>query len=306
MLKVVPVVLCLLACACGGHSDAPGLTIGDGDGDVDGEPSEVPGDGDDEPGPIVVPGDEDAGIVTPPEEDAGSIEEIPGSNVRFASTPDFEGYLTDAEGRALYIRRNDVATTDTTKMKTTCLGACADEWPPFNVEEIVAGRGFGDEDLKSFHRADAAWQISYKGHPLYYRASEAGATNVTGDAIDENGTQAYDGSAVWYVARNYQAFFYASTQVRPAGTALENRPFLTDGLGRTLYVYLTDTPGHVSASGRSIRRSSVKTWFCLRTSRQKTLPPSSAQTAPRKSPIGAGPFTISKPTTFRARSAATR
>jgi predicted lipoprotein with Yx(FWY)xxD motif len=240
MRKVVPALfVCLLTVACGGKSDVPGIVIADGDDDAQGDgdgAGPLPGDGDgDEP-----TSGEDGGVQEQPEEDAGKpAGEVPGANLRFAESEQLGKYLVDAEGHALYIHVNDAAG----KEKTTCLGECATAWPPFDLEAAKPGNGIAAEDVDRIHRDDGAWQVTYKGFPLYYHDKDKNSTDITGDAIDENGAQAYDGQARWYVARKYDTFFYVSTLVRPEGQALFNKPFLTDGAGRAVYVYLSDTPG---------------------------------------------------------------
>lgn len=240
MRKVVPALLvCALTVACGGKSDVPGIVIADDGGDGDGDVTQPPpGDGDGDAPPV---GNGDAGVGEEPEEDAGKkpTGEVPGANLRFAESEEFGKYLVDAEGHALYIHVNDAAG----KEKTTCLGECADAWPPFDLEAFKLGNDILDEEVDRIHRDDGAWQVTYKGFPLYYHDKDASSTDITGDAIDENGDQKYDGQARWYLARNYDTFFYVSTLVRPEGQALFNKPFLTDGAGRAVYVYLSDTPG---------------------------------------------------------------
>jgi predicted lipoprotein with Yx(FWY)xxD motif len=248
MRNLVPAaLLCLLACACGGHSDAPGIVIGD-DGDGAASPDgDEPGDVGDGDGDTQVDPDEDAGEQPEPGDGDGDDEsqgEVPGANLRFTESEQFGKYLSDAAGRALYMRRDDVAVADSSLLKTTCIGDCSDEWPPYDAENVIAGRGISEQDIVRFHRTDGTWQLAFKGHPLHYRADDEGTTDISGDSIDENGTFKGDGQAHWYVARDYEVFFYSKVDVRPYGTAIANKPFLTDGLGRTLYVYLSDTPGN--------------------------------------------------------------
>jgi predicted lipoprotein with Yx(FWY)xxD motif len=88
-------------------------------------------------------------------------------------------------------------------------------------------------DIARFHRDDGAWQTTYKGHALYYRASELGTRDVTGDGVDER----------WFVARDYVVFLSAARKFTPAGGTTMDSSFLTDSFGRTLYICLDDQPG---------------------------------------------------------------
>ncbi|HXA54824.1 MAG TPA: hypothetical protein VNV37_08115, partial [Solirubrobacteraceae bacterium] len=76
---------------------------------------------------------------------------------------------------------------------STCNGACAQVWPPVTTTgapkaegEAVAG------DLGTTTRADGTKQVTYKGHPLYWYASDTQAGETTGQGINGFG-------APWYV-----------------------------------------------------------------------------------------------------------
>jgi predicted lipoprotein with Yx(FWY)xxD motif len=244
MLNLVLAVVFLLACACGGYSDVPGLTTGDGDANGDGDATpQGDGDGDD----IVPPGDGDGdgdGDAGTPEDDG---EHFPDgeANLRFADNPDLGAILVDKDGRSLYMFLDDAAGAE----KTKCWqGVCPDQWPAFDAEEVKAGFGVDNDAIDRFVRDDGKWQVTYKGYPLYYHAGDD-AGEVTGNEIDGK----------WFVARDYMVFFFAQSLVRPQGTPAFNTPFLVDGNGRTLYIYKTDKPG----SGGSTPVSSCADSTCL-------------------------------------------
>ncbi len=163
----------------------------------------------------------DAGM--PVDVDAG-----PPPDLRLLRSARFEGYITDGAGEPLYMFVGDVPGSN----ETACLDACASGWPPYDVvvEQVAAEL---DRALVSrFHREDGAWQTTYKGYPLYRRASEAGKLEITGDDVDGR----------WFIARDYLAFMASARTFTPAGGSGTNGPFLTDGFGRSLYVCLDDTP----------------------------------------------------------------
>ena len=107
-------------------------------------------------------------------------------------------YLTDREGRPIYLLEGD---TD----GTMCTDACLNAWPPV-VEEGAGIIRPGDPAVQEsmigrIQRPDGTTQVTYNSHPLYYYAQDAGATQPTGhDFTDQWGE--------WYL-------------VTPAGDHLE-------------------------------------------------------------------------------------
>jgi predicted lipoprotein with Yx(FWY)xxD motif len=96
-------------------------------------------------------------------------------------------YLTGADGKTLYIFKND-----TTPGKSSCNGDCATKWPPFVVEAgatTKAGAGVTGA-LATIKRDDGADQVTYNGVPLYYFAADAKAGDTIGQGF----------GGVWFVA----------------------------------------------------------------------------------------------------------
>jgi len=164
----------------------------------------------------------------PPMDDAGTTE----LSLRIASNDQLADYLTDGDGRALYMFTDDVSDRD----EAACLGDCGLAFPPFDLAlDGDAARPFAPgidaREITRMHRQDGAWQARYKGHPLYYRAGEP-AGQVSADSRD----------GVWFVARDYVAFLSSTSSFEPSGTSDQRYLYLTDGFGRTLYVCLDDRP----------------------------------------------------------------
>ena len=159
------------------------------------------------------------------------------TNLRVARSERFEDFLTDDLSRPLYMFAGDVPGTS----ESMCLGDCARDWPPFDVEIANLEPEIEAADVSRFHRQDGQWQTRYKGHPLYYRRAEAGFTQVTGDAIEGR----------FYVARDYFTFLATARTFSPEGSAGTNSRFLTDGYGRTLYVNLDDQPSTQTSAAMS-------------------------------------------------------
>lgn len=166
-------------------------------------------------------------IVDPPSQPSAPDKDS-AANLRLARSARFDGYLSDAYGQALYMFAGDVAGVP----DSACTGECARTWPPFDLSNPRPSSELAVEDIGRFHRRDGAWQATYKGHPLYTRASELWSRDVTSDGAEQR----------WFVARDYLVFLSTSRVFAPAGSSATDAPFLTDGYGRTLYVCLGDQP----------------------------------------------------------------
>lgn len=95
-------------------------------------------------------------------------------------------FLTDADGRTLYVFTKDSANT------SNCTTSCADNWPPFTVaagQKAQAGSGVTGT-LATLSRPDGATQVSYNGLPLYYFKGDAKAGDTNGQGV----------GGVWFVA----------------------------------------------------------------------------------------------------------
>jgi predicted lipoprotein with Yx(FWY)xxD motif len=206
----------------------------------------------------------DAGFDTDGETAAAPVADVTpnAANLRLGHTQRFAGYLMDQEERPLYMFAEDIAGSAT----SACLDACAKEWPPFDLQLVSPEPAILINEIARFHRQDGRWQSTYKGHPLYYRASEAGGREVTGDAVDGR----------WFVARDYLAFISVSTSFAPAGSETFTAGFLTNGFGRALYVCFDDTPASAampalsSCTGECLRRRPL--WSVSEAARTTILP----------------------------------
>ena len=97
-------------------------------------------------------------------------------------------YLTGYNGAALYTKDGDTANA------SSCYGQCAQNWPPYvvgaedNVHQVKAGVA-GSVD--TFTRSDGTIQVTYKGKPLYFYASDSAAAGAKGDGV----------GGVWHIAK---------------------------------------------------------------------------------------------------------
>ena len=97
---------------------------------------------------------------------------------------DEAGYLTDGEGRALYLYTEDEAGV------SNCSGACAENWPPLTTQGTTIGLdGVAPGQLDTLEREDGSLQVTYIGQPLYYFAQDQAAGETNGQGVNN----------VWYL-----------------------------------------------------------------------------------------------------------
>lgn len=141
--------------------------------------------------------------------------------------------LTDQKGRTLYFFTKDVNGT------SACSGGCLDVWPIFSVATPRLDTGLVAADFGSVTRADGKTQVTFKGWPLYYYASDAAAGDVKGEDVNN----------VWYVAKKSYSLMLANTQLvgndgknytadYKEGTGYTQ--YFVDASGRTLYAFDKD------------------------------------------------------------------
>ncbi len=82
--------------------------------------------------------------------------------------------ISDSKGMTLYTFERDDEPG-----KSTCVGACAQQWPPM----LVAGEGKAGPDWSVITRPDNTKQWAFRGKPLYYYANDVAAGDVNGDGI---------------------------------------------------------------------------------------------------------------------------
>jgi predicted lipoprotein with Yx(FWY)xxD motif len=103
-----------------------------------------------------------------------------------AATGPLGTYLTGPDGLTLYAFKPDSANS------STCVGGCAEAWPPFTVGldvELVPGDGV-EGAVTTFARADGTLQVAYDGAPLYYFANDTTPGDTNGQGLGGN----------WFVA----------------------------------------------------------------------------------------------------------
>lgn len=121
------------------------------------------------------------------EGDAAATSSATLTGITVANSADYGDYLTDAEGRSMYIFLND------TNGMSNCTDDCIANWPAVTVSEDTDLSSLsGDLDaslLSTYQRDDGTIQLVYNGWPLYYYVGDAAAGDVTGQGVGD----------VWYL-----------------------------------------------------------------------------------------------------------
>ena len=161
------------------------------------------------------------------------VENEPSFDITQKSTS-LGNVLTDQKGRTLYFFTKDVKGT------SSCTGGCLDIWPIFTTATTARlDTGLVAGDFATITRADGKSQVTYKGWPLYYYASDVAAGDVKGENVGN----------VWYVAKKSYSIMLANTQLvgndgknytadYKEGTG--DTQYFVDANGRTLYAFNRD------------------------------------------------------------------
>ena len=159
--------------------------------------------------------------------------------VKLQTSPTLGQYLTDNQGKALYVFSNDA------DGKNNCTGGCVTAWPIFSGEvptQQQLGEGLSATDFGVITNSDGKKQITYKGWPLYHFSPKGvpePANATTGDGAGN----------VWWVAKPDYTVLVVNNQLtgkdgkRYKGDYTEGEgktSYLTDANGRALYTFTKD------------------------------------------------------------------
>jgi predicted lipoprotein with Yx(FWY)xxD motif len=129
-----------------------------------------------------------------------SAQQAGGASIQLGDHEEYGSYLTDAEGRTLYLFVNeDLESMDSERMTegvrsnaVTCVGDCLGAWPAFTAEgEVMAGEGI-DEELLYTAEFDGRMHVVYNGWPLFYFVRDEAPGQVAGHEIESFG-------GTWYL-----------------------------------------------------------------------------------------------------------
>lgn len=108
------------------------------------------------------------------------------AKVQVSQKEPFGQYLTDAEGRSLYLFEADSENT------STCYDKCAEAWPPLLAESTPgAGEQIDESMLSTTERKDGSSQVTYNGWPLYYFVKDEAPGDTKGQDVEGFGAEWY-------------------------------------------------------------------------------------------------------------------
>jgi len=164
------------------------------------------------------------------------------SFLKVAQDPAVGSFLTDAEGKTLYL-----FTPDATPGESTCYDDCARAWPPLAPAEGMTLPAGVPGELATIERTDGTQQVTYNDIPLYYYAKDDEPGDTYGQGLGGR----------WFIVAPgathgpYPVAPGEGTPVPAAnlqiGFTEELGPFLTDAEGMTVYLFLKDETAGQSA-----------------------------------------------------------
>jgi predicted lipoprotein with Yx(FWY)xxD motif len=117
---------------------------------------------------------------TAAETPTGGIPVTGEGTVSVSESADFGPILVDGEGFSLYVFMNDTSGT------STCMDACAEEWPPLtSAGDPTAGEGVDETLLSTITRDDGSTQVTYNGRPLYLFEGDTAPGDTNGQGVDD-------------------------------------------------------------------------------------------------------------------------
>ena len=154
------------------------------------------------------------------------------ATLELATSATLGSYLTDGNGRALYLYSKDFPAASGAAASTAvsnCSGGCLTAWPVFHADAIAPGPGLKAADFGELTRADGSKQTTFHGWPLYYFASDTQASDTKGEGVGN----------VWFVLRDPFYSMLVMSSPTQGGPGL----YLSTPDGMTLYYYTPDTVG---------------------------------------------------------------
>ncbi len=140
-------------------------------------------------------------------------------------------HLVDGGGRSLYYFAKDVPAGGAQAAVSNCNADCLPIWPILHADNVVA-QGLNATDVGEITRSDGSKQSTYKGFPLYYFISDTAAGDTKGEGF----------AGLWYVVHD------PTYSIALLSKANETATYLTDGVGRALYIFAQDTVGTAAAA----------------------------------------------------------
>lgn len=122
---------------------------------------------------------------------AGAAPAQEAATVQISQDQEHGSYLTDGEGRALYMFTADTQGMGGTDPTISCSGDCLQAWPPLtSAGEPVAG-DMANELMLGTVEHDGETVVTYNGWPLYHFTRDQGPGQTAGQEVESFGGEWY-------------------------------------------------------------------------------------------------------------------
>lgn len=101
-------------------------------------------------------------------------------NVNITNNKNFGECMTNETFFTLYYFLNDAPGNGTSQ----CFGKCAENWPPFYVEDLHVNPELNPVDFTVINREDGSKQLAYEGWPLYLYSGDTEAYQTNGQGVN--------------------------------------------------------------------------------------------------------------------------
>ena len=108
-----------------------------------------------------------------------------------AQSDEYGTYLTDGEGRPVYLFTADQQGTGDQAPVINCDAECLEAWPLVEADGEVEAKDEAQADLIGTTEHDAQTVATYDGWPLYYFVRDEGADTPQGNDIESFGGEWY-------------------------------------------------------------------------------------------------------------------
>lgn len=113
------------------------------------------------------------------------------ATLTISESDQYGSYLSDAEGRAVYLFTADTQGTGSKKAQVSCSGPCLDAWPPLSSAGKPQAGKMVDASLLGTIEHGGESIVTYNGWPLYYFVKDQGAGGPKGQDIKSFGGEWY-------------------------------------------------------------------------------------------------------------------
>lgn len=112
--------------------------------------------------------------------------------IKASDSSEYGAYLTDGEGRSVYMFEADTQGKGDTAAKSACSGDCLADWPAVTTQGAPqAGEGATADMLGTMTRDDGTTQVTYNGWPLYYYDQDTAPGQTSGQDVEGYGGKWY-------------------------------------------------------------------------------------------------------------------